>query len=233
MCRQIYEGLFPVQVYARVAWGMHEEVLFASERTYLRGAARQRREEFISVRACARDALRCLGLSRPPLIAHAIRGLQWPEGTTGSLTHTGQYRAAVVASSQDVTGIGIDAESALPLPEGLRDRILTPGECQIFRRTPALENSAWDRIIFSAKEAAYKAYAPATGRFLDFLDCELTTDLQGKDPLRIDSGRFGVVMKGRDRALINGAWIIANGLIHSAAWIMSGVTAASSMSPNC
>ena len=125
MCRQIYEGLFPVQVYARVAWGMHEEVLFASERTYLRGATRQRREEFISVRACARDALRCLGLSRPPLIAHAIRGLQWPEGTTGSLTHTGQYRAAVVASSQDVTGIGIDAESALPLPEGLRDRILT------------------------------------------------------------------------------------------------------------
>ncbi|WP_165218240.1 4'-phosphopantetheinyl transferase superfamily protein [Schaalia sp. ZJ1691] len=215
----MYDKLFPAKVYVRQTWDTLDEALFPSECTFTRGATPERYEEFISVRACARDALQCLGKARPPLIAHAIRGLQWPEGTTGSLTHTGRYRAAAVASSQVFRSIGIDAESATRLPQGLRSRILTSNECEILRQNPDVELSAWDTVIFSSKEAVYKAYAPATGRFLDFLECELVTRTHGSDALGINAGSFSAVIREDREAKVHGAWIIEDHIIHSAAWM--------------
>jgi 4'-phosphopantetheinyl transferase EntD len=44
---------------------------------------------------------------------------------------------------------------------------------ELSRRRPEV---AWDRLLFSAKESVYKAWAPVTGTFLDFDEAELTFD---------------------------------------------------------
>jgi 4'-phosphopantetheinyl transferase EntD len=101
----------------------------------------------------------------------------WPDGVVGSITHCAGYRAAAVARAADVAMIGIDAEPNEPVPDGVLDIIARPAERdmlnELSRRRPEV---AWDRLLFSAKESVYKAWAPVTGTFLDFDEAELTFD---------------------------------------------------------
>ncbi len=63
---------------------------------------------------------------------------------------------------------------AAPLPSGVLDLIASPVELAhldaLARADPSLP---WDRVFFSAKEATYKAWYPATGIRLGFRDATL------------------------------------------------------------
>ena len=117
----------------------------------------------------------------------------WPTGYWGSISHC---RTAVVAAAMRAGGhIGIDVEQAVPLERGLWDAICTPGEMEWLKGRGEL----WATVIFSAKEAVYKAQYPITGRMLEFSDVELTLDQAGCFSARVlvDSvlaveGRFGI-----------------------------------------
>lgn len=87
-----------------------------------------RREEFTTVRACARRALAALGLPPAPVLPGVRNVPQWPRGVVGSMTHCADYRAAVLARDTDLAMIGIDAEPDLPLPEGVLESIALPRE---------------------------------------------------------------------------------------------------------
>lgn len=68
--------------------------------------------------------------------------------------------------------IGIDAEPAEPLPSDIVDFVLAPAERQALLHLPA-DGSPWDRIVFSAKEALYKAWSPMRGgAWLGFEDVQ-------------------------------------------------------------
>ena len=69
--------------------------------------------------------------------------------------------------------VGIDAEPHDVLPDGVLDAISLPAERQrARRRCPA--SLHWDRILFCAKEATYKAWFPLTHRWLGFEDAHIT-----------------------------------------------------------
>ncbi len=137
------------------------------------GAAERRRREFQVGRTCARRALRGLGLNEVAILMGPQREPIWPSGVVGSLTHCGEYCAAAVARSSEVSSLGIDAELVAALSPSMIQLVCREGER---RQVDALPGDHWLTLIFSAKEAVYKAWYPMTHLWLDYQDVELTID---------------------------------------------------------
>jgi 4'-phosphopantetheinyl transferase EntD len=173
----------------------------------------KRRNEFVTVRYCARKALGELGVPAVPILKGDKGEPCWPDGVVGSLTHCAGFRGAVVARAGDVRSVGIDAEPHDVLPKGVLDAISLPQERgQLASLGGGLH---WDRILFCAKEATYKAWFPLTHRWLGFEDANVTFALDG-------SGRSGTfestilidpsAESGPPLTQLSGRWSVADGL---------------------
>lgn len=132
----------------------------------------KRRNEFVTVRYCARQALGELGIGPVPILKGDKGEPCWPDGVVGSLTHCKGFRGAVVGRAGDVRSIGIDAEPHDVLPDGVLGAITLPVERTELSTMPG--DLHWDRILFCAKEATYKAWYPLTHRWLGFEDAHIT-----------------------------------------------------------
>ena len=185
--------------------------LFPEEAALVAGAVHRRRREFATGRACARGALAQLGYPSTPLLNGAHREPLWPAGVVGSLTHCGGYRAAAVARSGDVRSLGIDAEPDAALPDGVLRSIGLPPERERLAALPA-GPVHWDRLLFSAKEAVYKAWFPLARRGLEFHQAEITIDPAGGG-LTARLLVPGPVVGGRELTRLSGHWAAADGLL--------------------
>lgn len=204
---------------ATVAWSERfdhaEDVsLFPEEEALIANAAASRRREFATGRLCAREALRKLGLPWGPIGRSEGRAPQWPPGVVGSITHCPGYCAATAALASDLVTIGIDAEPDLPLPGEVGDRIAQPGESahlsDLSRMQP--NGPAWDRLLFCAKEAVYKAWFPLTSRWLDF--DQVTVNIQPEsEAFDVRLLVPGPVVGGQPIARFTGRWLAFKGLI--------------------
>jgi 4'-phosphopantetheinyl transferase EntD len=135
----------------------------------------KRRNEFITVRYCARQALVDLGLEPVPILKGDKGEPCWPEGIVGSLTHCEGFRGAAVGRREEVRSVGIDAEPHDVLPNGVLDAISLPVERHELEALPS--GVHWDRVLFCAKEATYKAWYPLTHRWLGFEDAHIVFDV--------------------------------------------------------
>jgi len=153
--------------------------LFPAEAAVVARAVAKRRAEFATVRWCARAALARLGVPARPILPGDRGAPGWPDGVVGSMTHCDGYRAAAVARRSEVSTIGVDAEPAAPLPDGVLEAIALPAELAMVRSLAARESPVhWDRLLFSAKESVYKAWFPIAGTFLQFEEAQLVFDPQ-------------------------------------------------------
>ena len=101
----------------------------------------KRRNEFITVRYCARQALGELGVPPVPILKGDKGEPCWPDGVVGSLTHCTGFRGAAVGRHGAVRSVGIDAEPHDVLPKGVLDADQpAEGTCRIAgdARRPAL-----------------------------------------------------------------------------------------------
>lgn len=198
-----------------------DETLLPEELAHVARAVVERRREFATVRRCARVALRELGLDRPPLLPGRAGAPSWPEGVVGSMTHCRGYRAAAVARSTYIVGLGIDAEPDEPLPDGVLDRVSSAAERGHLARLAATGPAGhWDRLLFSAKESVYKAWYPLTRRWLDFQEAVVEFEVDGT--FRAHLGPPGPVVAGHEVQLFTGAWSMGDGLVVSAVVVPRG-----------
>lgn len=209
--------ILPPEVIAVEAFEDPSDVtLFPEEAALLARAVDKRRREFATGRHCARAALTRLGVPPAPLLSGRRGAPQWPAGVVGSITHCDGYRAAAVARDRDVVTLGLDAESAGPLPDGVLRLVSDVGERAWIRELGAARPEVyWDRLLFSAKESVYKAWFPLAGRWLDFAEASVTVDP--------DAGTFtaallvpGPVVGGRTLTGFAGRWMVARGLVLTA-----------------
>ncbi len=151
--------------------------LFPEEETLVARATEKRRREFTTGRECARGALSALGVPAAPILRGYRGAPRWPDGIAGSIAHCTGYCAAAVARTQDLAAIGLDAEPNAPLPGGVLELVSLPAERARLRELAAASpGTGWDRLLFCAKEAVYKAWFPLTGRWLGFADADITID---------------------------------------------------------
>lgn len=146
-------------------------------------ATRQRQEQFRLGRAAAACALEQAGLSPAPPVLRGTRGEPlWPKSLVGSISHSFDMAVCALARSSDYLGIGIDLQS---LQE---NRNISPN---ILKRITTEQESKWAAsaeqnwleralLIFSAKEAIFKALYPLLLREIGFKQAQLTwsQDLQ-------------------------------------------------------
>jgi 4'-phosphopantetheinyl transferase EntD len=178
----------------------------------------KRRNEFITVRNCARIALGELGVPPVPILKGDKGEPCWPDGIVGSLTHCAGYRGAVVGRSDAVRSVGIDAEPHDVLPRGVLDSISLPAERSDIPRTMP-SGLHWDRILFCAKEATYKAWFPLTKRWLGFEDAHITFDVDSVRPVGGFVSRILIdpsALSGPPLTELTGRWSVDRGLVLTA-----------------
>ena len=153
--------------------------LFASELASIRNAVPKRQAEFAAGRLHARQLLRSLGYEDCPILPQQDRSPKWPSGVTGSITHDSTYCAVAVALTSRVQSLGIDIEPADQTDLELTEMVCTSKELTWLESQPEKDHGLLLKILFSAKESAYKCQYPLTATMLEFGDVELTLDLPG------------------------------------------------------
>ncbi len=140
----------------------------------------------------------------------------WPAGVVGSITHCDSYRAAALARAREIVTIGIDAEPHAALPDGLLDEIARAEELPALHRLQCeLSEVHWDRLLFSAKEAVYKAWFPLAECWLGFEDISIEIDARtGVFAARI-LAPAPAATDGLPRGF-SGRWTVGEGLLLTA-----------------
>jgi 4'-phosphopantetheinyl transferase EntD len=179
-------------------------------------ASEKRRREFGVGRRCARVALGPLGIREFALLPGKDRAPVWPADVVGSITHTESHQAGycgvAVARRDTVRALGVDAEPRHDLPRDLWAHVLDEIEQRATLRAP--EPGIFARLVFSAKEAVYKAIYPVCRQFLDFTDVHIECDLE--------ASTFRADVRGPCPGPGLGMWIMGRFVI-DAELIMTGV----------
>ena len=137
----------------------------------------KRQAEFLAGRICAQAALQAHGLGHCEVAIGAQREPLWPAGMVGSITHNGQYAAAIACPQANMIGVGIDIETIVSADAyaAMAPMIISPAEAECMRAC------AWDlgeaclqTLVFSAKESFFKAAFGEVKAFFDFDAIELT-----------------------------------------------------------
>lgn len=169
-----------------------------------------RKHEFILGRYCAHEAYsNIFGKELTILLKGSDRSPIWPTEAVGSISHDSDWAIAAVAKSSKLSGVGLDIERLDRIKNKISHYICS--EREQFLRTKTLSQTEFLTLIFSAKEAFYKALYPQTKVFFGFQDAaikeidevqkifkiELLRDLnslEGKSILRSEFvGRFAIL----------------------------------------
>ena len=147
------------------------DLLWLPHHAELSHAGRKRKADHLAGRLAAAYALNertipGIGPSGEPL---------WPDGISGSITHSGTQAMAVVVRERQAL-IGIDCEAILPENEAreIKDGIIDVQE------EPVLSRSGYPfalalTLVFSAKESLFKALFPRVQAYMGFDSARVTT----------------------------------------------------------
>ncbi|MGW2254328.1 4'-phosphopantetheinyl transferase family protein [Kitasatospora sp. NPDC001660] len=163
--------------------------LLPAEAAHIAGRPERRTRQFTVARTLARRALEQLGYAPTPLLPGAGGAPVWPDGVVGSITHCNGYTACAVAPAGRLASLGIDAEPARPLPAGILGLTASAAEQDGLAQLPPGE-APWDRLLFSAKEAAYKAWYPLTRQWAPLAETPVTVHPDGTFTTHRDGRAF-------------------------------------------
>ena len=95
----------------------------------------------------------------------------WPDGFTGSISHSKNWVWASVAKSDQVLSLGIDTEAIVDAATRSQtwEQVATIDELRTLEALD-LDPKVEFTVLFSAKEAFYKCWYPITKQYLDFKD---------------------------------------------------------------
>lgn len=150
--------------------------LLPAEFAFVRGSVPKRRADFATGRHCAHAALSALGVPGArdrPIEVGAHRQPVWPKGVVGSITHCDGHYAAAAAHTDDFRALGIDVEVHVELADAIVRETSLPRE---WANLPAIPDLSWPTVLFSAREAVFKAWYPRVGTWLGYHDVEIDID---------------------------------------------------------
>ena len=145
-------------------WLMQPGTLSSKERSKY---FQQERSEATSL--CVQELLKQEGLPRTILGWQDNGSRKWPTGYVGSVSHKGTKVAAVLAASNQLRSVGIDIE----LRSGSSELSGIPG-LSVADGTTISQQVDSEVIVFSVKEAIFKAANLVARRQLDFDEVTLS-----------------------------------------------------------
>ncbi len=175
------------------------------------GYSNKRLSEFLAGRICVLKALEGL-VSRTDILPVGKNKMPiWPPGITGSITHTEDKVSAVVLPSNHNLSIGLDLENIFNnnIAEELEAEVLLGRE----RKYLKLNNySKIITLIYSAKEAVFKAVNNFGFPFLDFKEIELTS-------LNFSANFFEAKLINSEKTRVKGKFAVLDSMVLTGAEI--------------
>jgi 4'-phosphopantetheinyl transferase EntD len=187
--------------------------LLPEEEPAVAAAIGRRRREFTAGRVAARQALAALGMPAAAIPRGPDRAPVWPGGVVGSISHAGSRCIAVAARSGGVRALGVDIERDDPLPPELRPIVCTAEELAWLEERPEAARGPLAKLIFSAKECAYKCQYPLTGTLFGFERMRIEPDERSSTFQAVFLEAVGAFAAGHRLA---GSFAVAAGLILTA-----------------
>lgn len=217
----LFSQLFPRAVGVAASW-LSDEVLplFPEEAQAIGNAVAKRRIEFTAGRHCARLAMAQLGHPACAIPRGPDRAPVWPSGLVGSITHSTDLCAAVVARSDCFRTVGIDTELIDAIPAELVEDILRPDEAGEINRNARPDGADWPTLYFCLKEAAYKAFYPTRRRIIGFQDMRVRVDPEARSFLAELPGLFASGIP-----IFQGRYSVRHGRVHAACWVAAALPA--------
>lgn len=166
--------------------------LHPDELAQIQGSAAGRQRQFTAGRRCARAGLRHLGLPDGAILSAPDRSPRWPDGADGSITHTGDVFAAAAVARREILGargIGLDAEQTSRVTRKLYERIFTEMERERLAGLERGKETVVSAVMFSVKEAFYKAQFGASAAWVGFQDVEV----DGPDDWSLEGSGSGLL----------------------------------------
>ncbi|WP_331765774.1 4'-phosphopantetheinyl transferase superfamily protein [Embleya sp. NBC_00896] len=197
-------------------------VLFPEEEAIIADApSTERRREFRTGRRCAHRALAELGYPPGPVLKGPDKAPVWPDEVTGTITHDTGYRCAAVARVADILSIGIDANAGSRRITSY-DSMTVPAERRRLAELAAERPDVpWGRILFSAKEAAFKAWYPPARTKVGMRQAEVLIDPdRGTFRAHVLTGP-GPEVNGRPLTGVSGEWMVKGDLVLTAASVIN------------
>ncbi|WP_011589063.1 4'-phosphopantetheinyl transferase family protein [Alcanivorax borkumensis] len=161
----------------------YHDALFARYKTplpaTLSNATASRKAEFLAGRIAAHNAFIQLDL-RPEIIGIGLRREpQWPPTVLGSISHHGDSAFCMMMprpAQAPLVSPGIDVEKVISADDRalLSPSILSHEDLE-FIHGNFVNIEYGFTVVFSAKEALFKALHPAVGRYFDFLDVKISS----------------------------------------------------------
>jgi len=166
-----------VAVCATDPWDEADDLLPA-EATCLPNAIPSRLREFAAGRRASHRAMHDLGQPIQAVLTGADRAPIWPREVTGSISHTKTICLAALARSDAYLALGLDIEEDQDLPSDIRPEVCTQTELAWLSVQPQTMRGRLARLIFSAKECAFKCQYPISKALFGFDMFEITPDLE-------------------------------------------------------
>lgn len=114
------------------------------------------------------------------LLSDENRAPLWPENVCGSISHSSNYIFVAMAEKSHLRSMGIDIETRGRIKKEIRSHIQNEKDIQ---QHADLEELDLLTLIFSAKEALYKALFPLVSQFFGFDAASLTS-------INVNKGEF-------------------------------------------
>jgi enterobactin synthetase component D len=169
-----------------------------------------RQQEYIAGRICAFEAAKLLSIDLHSLPSGSKREPQWPNELVGSISHTKELAVAWVDFKTNSLSLGIDVEHVISEQRYLElaQQVASVEEIQLLNShaTPHLAFT----LLFSAKEALFKALYPLCHHYIDFKEVEWF-GVDGDDwEIRLASNRSEIKSLNR---VYRGQWQRAQDLV--------------------
>ena len=148
--------------------------LHPEEMIHIAGSSAKRQTDFSTGRFCARKALEKFGLDNVSIPRKKDNQAEWPEGFTGSISHSNYMCGAVVARTKNLISVGIDIETIGGVELNMWDMLFTKAEQDFLLLQNESEQKLYSTLLFSAKESFYKFQFPISSEFLEFNEVELS-----------------------------------------------------------
>ena len=195
------------------------DVLFPSEKKLIENCSPKRQIDFCKGRYCAHQALEKLGRSGFAILRDPNGAPIWPFGITGSISHSGEMAAAVVAKKAEILAIGLDLQiTNQTLPFKVLTTFFHSDEIKNFLNVPDSLSELFSYAVFSAKESILKCYYTLNRSILNLHEISVKLDWW--------NGTFSACIIGKHGSNVHmfcdqliGRFGFAGDYVFSAAWL--------------
>ncbi len=141
-------------------------------------SSNRRKREFSAGRAIAKTLLKKYGIKNYPVLSGTNREPVWPKGVIGSISHCDDFCFVAIAQEKNYKSIGIDIEKLTPIEPDIEEYVCTEAERKWIQEQNYEKKLMLSKLIFCAKESAFKCCFPIVQKYIDFLSVVVSCDLK-------------------------------------------------------